>query len=904
MASVERLQPTRLHARGRRLEDRERPLSARLTQSVLGLLLLVTVFASAASAEGLESGRSALARGDYPEALKLLEAAHAAKTPGADLVLVGAYLETGRYDALKPVALAVAASEKRGSDRWAAAETALGRVEAETGDYKAAIKRLKDVVKHSRRFLEARIVLSEVLYLTGTSRDKLTEADQIADFYQEGEVKGARDLAWLGRALTLTEYYQNANEVFGEAVEADPSDLVAHQYWAELFLRAGKNEREADVSVREILKRNAYHPAALVLAGSMDMSSDSDASAATDRVERALAVNPRFLPAHHLRARILIDTEQVEAAVAALTEALAVNPKHPMTHTLIGAARLLLEDNAGFEASMKAAMATNPRYAEGWATVAEIIERRHRYPEALEFHRKAIKLDKEYWPAWVGLGMGLSRAGQDDEAAKILEQAFDGDSFNVHAYNMTEYFYDGTAKRMEWVDATPFRLRLERDQAAILAPLVKPLLKDAWDRYRKQYDYEPTKPLHVEYFSDRKIFAVRTVGSPGLAAHGVCFGHVVTAASPSNADNNWPMVLWHELAHIWHHQMSRGRVPRWFTEGLAELETTRLKTYWKRELDNALWLGLSGGSLKGIAEFNTMFTHAKSIEGIILAYYYATQVVRYIESKWGYAVLPKMLSAWGDRKSTAVVFETILGTDLKAFDRDLVAWLRSTWLKRYVGSFAPNELPPGDPAGEALGKAQADVRAQKWPEAKEAVASIFAAGHDSADLRELAARIAHAVQDWDAVIEHTRKGLERDPQRVDFHGLLVDAYGAKSDDAGLYQALTELAEITEDDVALMLRIAEMARRNKDAPGQTEYARRALEVAPFVRSVRVAVARAHLASGRADDALRECEVGLSLPDEAGDAEVLAVKADALEALGRVDDAKALRARAPKPEPVDL
>ena len=32
---------------------------------------------------------------------------------------------------------------------------------------------------------------------------------------------------------------------------------------------------------------------------------------------------------------------------------------------------------------------------------------------------------------------------------------------------------------------------------------------------------------------------------------------------------NWASALWHEIAHTFHLGVSRGRVPRWFTEGLA-----------------------------------------------------------------------------------------------------------------------------------------------------------------------------------------------------------------------------------------------------------------------------------------------------------------------------------------------
>ena len=47
-------------------------------------------------------------------------------------------------------------------------------------------------------------------------------------------------------------------------------------------------------------------------------------------------------------------------------------------------------------------------------------------------------------------------------------------------------------------------------------------------------------------------------------------------------------------------RFSKSRVPRWFTEGLAEFETTLARPEWKREMDGQLWRAHKAGKLKGI----------------------------------------------------------------------------------------------------------------------------------------------------------------------------------------------------------------------------------------------------------------------------------------------------------------
>ena len=72
---------------------------------------------------------------------------------------------------------------------------------------------------------------------------------------------------------------------------------------------------------------------------------------------------------------------------------------------------------------------------------------------------------------------------------------------------------------------------------------------------------------------------------------------MITSQAPSNHAFNWGMVLTHELAHVFAIQLSRSRVPRWFTEGLSELETARLRPEWTRHDDAALYGACGAGEL-------------------------------------------------------------------------------------------------------------------------------------------------------------------------------------------------------------------------------------------------------------------------------------------------------------------
>ena len=78
------------------------------------------------------------------------------------------------------------------------------------------------------------------------------------------------------------------------------------------------------------------------------------------------------------------------------------------------------------------------------------------------------------------------------------------------------------------------------------------------------------------------------MGMPGLGALGVTFDMVVAMDSPNSRKPgtfHWASTMWHELSHVYVLTMTKSRVPRWFTEGLAVYEETAASPDWGDRLD-------------------------------------------------------------------------------------------------------------------------------------------------------------------------------------------------------------------------------------------------------------------------------------------------------------------------------
>src|SRR5678816_2444732 len=152
-------------------------------------------------------------------------------------------------------------------------------------------------------------------------------------------------------------------------------------------------------------------------------------------------------------------------------------------------------------------------------------------------------------------------------------------------------------------------------------------IRDSYRDLVGRYRLEPTGPVNLELFGDAQEFAVRTTGLPAIGVSGVCFGRVITSLAPSNHAFNWGMVLAHELAHVFAIELSRSRVPRWFTEGLSEVETMRARPEWERHDDVALWGAWRRGELPALVSLSDAFVTAGDVEAAARAYAHAALAV-------------------------------------------------------------------------------------------------------------------------------------------------------------------------------------------------------------------------------------------------------------------------------------
>jgi cellulose synthase operon protein C len=653
--------------------------------AVVGVLLVHVLLQAGSARADLTSGRDKLRAGDYKGAIADLAKVNGKERATARLLLVEAQLAVGDHDAAEATARDLTTDKQHG----AAAKVALSRVYREVGKYdegRKLVEGLPKQVKDVRVNLAARHALGVLLEDTGDGKAAGKIWKSIMDDFDahKVDIEDPEQLFYLAEAARYTQQYSFANDSYREAVSLAPTDVRAGVAWAYLFLQKYASDL-AEQTLEEVFKINPVSPDAHAAMAATILEKRYDLRAVRHHLDKAFEHNPRHVRALLVRASIEIDQNQWDAARKSLDAALAINPRSAEALSMLATIAWLRDDDKEYKALQAKVFAINKQYGSFYRIVARSAVREHRYAEAIELEKAAVKLQPKFWEAMAGVGEGYLRLGLEKEGLEWLNKSWQGDDFNVRTYNTLDLFEKTIPKEYGFHATKNFKIRYHNDEQKLLSRYIEPVLERAFDDMVKRYGFKPKTPLVIELFADPTDYSVRTVGLPNLGALGVCFGQVITAISPSTGDLNWGMVLWHELAHVFAIQLSKSRVPRWFTEGLSEYETLIARPEWRRENDSDLYGAIVENRLPSVGELNYEFMNPDG-NAVMVAYYQSAVTIEYIVATYGFGKIVAALKLFAQNHETPDVIPAITGKTVAEFDADFRAYL-DLRLAPYKGTF-------------------------------------------------------------------------------------------------------------------------------------------------------------------------------------------------------------------------
>ena len=584
-------------------------------------------------------------------------------------------IDTGKYTEAESTARKVLAKTEDGHIRHQLAEAlaATGRYADAITEFERAATDLEKTNDIPGARLKSDLRRAELLELIGQDAPAKSIYESFVTYYTTTDPETALELTMIARALVHLERYQDANDMYRTALEADSGYVDAHLSAAELFTQK-YNYADAAQFLSEALKLQPNSARAFLdVALNKRLEGGDEVNAA---LERALKINPNYVEALALKAALALEAGQYDAASAEIEKALKVNAHSVEAHSL-RAAMFYLQDKE-YEPEVAATLAISPRYGEVYNTLAHYATITRRTEQAVQFGRRATELAPRLWDAHLNLGMSMLRLGQMDTGRAAIEKAFNGDPFNIWAKNTLDLLDTMTTFRE--TKRGSFVIKAAANESDVLGPYAANLLEEAAAKLTAKYKFTPKGPVFVEIFQNHEDFAVRTLGMPGLGALGVCFGPVIAQDSPSArqaGEFNWGSTLWHEYTHVITLQMTDYRIPRWFSEGLSVYEERRARPGWGDDW-NTMFVGSFGaGRWFKIADLDAAFQRPRSPQDVPIAYFEASQIVEFIVDRYGFDAVLNMLALYRDKARTPDVLRQALKLSESDFDREFNAYVEA-----------------------------------------------------------------------------------------------------------------------------------------------------------------------------------------------------------------------------------
>jgi tetratricopeptide (TPR) repeat protein len=538
---------------------------------------------------------------------------------------------------------------------------------------------------------------------------------------------------------------------------------------------------------------------------------------------------------------MLLGLEDYAGAQLDIDRALKVNPVNERALAVAASIKFLTHDQAGFEALKQRALDADPRDAEFYATLAELAANVRLYKPAAEFAKQGVALDAKDWHAWSVLGMNQLRLGQIDTGRASLEKSFKGDPYNVWVKNTLDLL--DTYKNYDLTTSPRFQFMIEKEESAILSVYLRDLVEQAYTTFEKKYAYTPPPPVRIEVYRSHADFSVRTVGLAGLGALGVSFGTTLAFDSPAAKDAgpfNWGSTVWHELAHTFTLGSTDNRIPRWLSEGLSVYEEHHARPGWGFGVTPEFLAAYKAGKLVPVSRMNDGFMHPAYPGQVQFSYYQASLVCELIARDFGEPAILRMLQAYKDGQTTDQVFQKVLNTDLKSFDKRFETYLNT----RFASALASitKEPPkigrdtPVDAAVALAAKSPNDFGVQLF------------AGEVLITHNELDKALPYVERARDIFPEY---GGDDSPYAV-----LAMLYEKKGDQRKEADALAKWTSLSETNLTALQKLATLLEQLGDAKGAADALDRAMFVNPFDVAMHQKLADLSHAAGDKQRTVRE------------------------------------------------
>jgi Tfp pilus assembly protein PilF len=832
---------------------------------------------------------------------------------------------------------ATAADEKS-----APAFARLAELQLAQGDYTKCAATVPKALQLDAEQPLARLVQADLWAATG----KLKEADEgyrwFVRYYNRVQPTDSETLLLVARGASQYARWHSTSQIFDFVVNTLCPDALKHDancWQARLtsgnLLLEKYNRAQALPDLRRALTINpraADVHAALALAALQDHS----LAEAEKHASRGLEINPRHVPSLLVLADLKLEDGDLDEARRLCEQAQTVNPRDERVLARLATCLLLsdglppaaeldelfenLEDVSAasirepsrFSRLVMELANINPHPGTFLGILGEKLDGARRFALAERCYRRAIATMPQLSAPRTALGLLCMRTGRNDEAAKILDQAFQSDPYHVRVSNMRKVLklLDG----YQTITTEHFVVRVDA-QDAILGRYMAEFLEEEYPGLVQQFGFEPPTRTQFEVFQKAKglsahqWFSARMVGLPWVQTIGASTGMIVALTSPAagEAPFNWARVLKHEFVHILTLQGTDFNIPHWFTEALAVTN----EGYPPPEDWNRLLLErVPVGKLMNLDTLNLGFQRPATPDDWNMAYCQSRLYAQFLTDKFGQDATARLLDAYRARLTTGQAIERVCGIDKSTFEKgyreylnDLIAGLRGGQREPPLTLAEAEKAHRADPADTRAAARYAFelLQINRRKEARGLAESALAKSKSEPLAALVMARLALATDDVPAAAEWLEPALDRLRPHPQVLQLLAEVRAQQdrfADAAALYElglardpdhipwlkglasalvkqkkleqaktVLEKLATTDADNAAVRQKLAELALESHDFAAAVRYARLALHIDVMDVETHRLLAKGWAGLDRHDKAAAEWSVALELkPDD--------------------------------------
>lgn len=920
-------------------------LFARIRFALLSLALIVAFSPRADSADAemqFKAAREHYQKGRLAEALDLYDAL---EESGADAPRIAlgrsACLEAqGEYSrAGEVLTAATAANEKN-----APLQAALAELQLTQGDFSAAAKSVEAALRLDGELPLARLVNADLQAATGRLKEANEGYRWFVRYYNRVQPTDPEVLLQVARGAAQYARWNNVTQVFDFVVNTLCPDALSQDKdcWQACLLSGSLllekyNRAQALPELRRALAINPQ--AADVHAALADAALQEHSLAEAEQLAgRALAINPRHIPALRVRIDLLLEDGEWSKARTLCAQALETNPHDERILARLAACDLLEEgpppegeldelfgnlDNPSEAAIAKPSRFSrlvlelagrNPHPGVFLGALGEQLEARKKYLLAERCYRQAMASMPQLSGPRTALGMLCMRTGRNEEAGKILDQAFEADPYHVRVSNMRKVL--SVLRGYEAITTEHFVIRVDGAADRILGKYMAEFLEDEYPGLVKQFGYAPPTRTQFEIFhkakglSAHQWFSARMVGLPWVQTIGASTGMIVALASPTATEKpfNWARVLKHEFVHILTLQQTEFNIPHWYTEALAvESEGFARPESWNQLLLERV----PAGNLMNLDTINLGFIRPKTPADWNMAYCQSRLYTQYMTERFGSGTTAKLLDAYRRNLSTERAIESVCGVDKATFEKGYREYLDQVVSGLRAGAReTPMTLAEAEKAHlTEAGNPGADARyayellkINRRKEARKLAEGVLAkhpaeplAAVVMAKLALRAEDLSSAVAVLEPALDRSRPhprvlellaelklrqerfadsaelyelGLSQCPDHVPWlKGLARALLNGKKQEDRLKAVLEKLTWADAEDAAVPQRLAHMALAEKDFAGAVRYGMMSLHVDVLDVETHKILAQAFSGLGQFPKAIDEWSVAAELkPDD--------------------------------------